>query len=178
VVSVVSGQKLVIGIVAAVVAGLAMGAGSGAAAPAACRPSQLHVKMAAVRGSAGAGNITYRVVLRNVSTQACVVSGHPALRLRGAGGRPLPTHMRVVPPGAGTAALIALSPGSAAAATLRFSPDVPGKGEQTTGPCEPVAHSVRVGLASPGSGSLVGPVKPPTSVCEHGTMTESLLSKV
>jgi hypothetical protein len=175
---VLSRHKLVSGIVASVATGLGATASSGTAAPAACRPSQLHAKMAAVRGSAGAGNITYRLVLRNTSAKACAVSGHPALRLRGAGGRRLPTHTRVAPPGAGTAALIALPPGGAAAATLRFSPDVPGRGEQTTGPCEPVAHSVRVTLASPGSGSLVGPVKPPTSVCEHGTMTESLLSKV
>jgi len=175
---VVSRHKLVIGVAVTTAAVFAATASSGTAAPAACGPSQLRATMAVVRGSAGAGNITYRLVLRNTSAKACAVSGHPALRLRGAGGRRLPTHMLVVPPGAGTAALIALPPGGAAAAALRFSPDVPGKGEQTTGPCEPVAHSVRVSLASPGSGSLVGPVRPPTSVCEHGTMTESLLSKV
>src|SRR4051812_47244454 len=110
VVSVMSRHRLVIGIVAAA-AGVAATASRGTAAPAACRPSQLQAKMAAVRGSAGAGNITYRLVLRNTSAKACAVSGHPALRLRGAGGRGLPTHMRVVPPGAGAAALIALPHG-------------------------------------------------------------------
>jgi Protein of unknown function (DUF4232) len=174
---VVSRVKLIIG-VAAAAAAFAATTGSGAAAPAACRPSQLHAKLAVVRGSAGAGNISYRLLLRNGSRSSCTVSGHPGLRLRGAAGRRLPTHLTAVPPGAGTAALITLPPGGSAAATLRFSPDVPGKGEQATGRCEPVAHSVRVTLASPGSGSLVGPIKPPTSVCEHGSMTEGLLSKV
>jgi hypothetical protein len=173
----VSRYRLIIGVAGATVAFAAM-AGSGAAAPAACRPSQLHAQMAGVRGSAGAGNITYRLVLRNSSGAACAVSGHPGLRLLGAYGRKLPTRVTGVPPGAGTAALITLPPGAAAAATERFSPDVPGKGEQTIGRCEPVAHSVRVTLASPGSGSLAGSIKPPTSVCEHGSISEGLLSKV
>ena len=84
--------------------------------------------------------------------------------------------MTPVPPGV-TAALILLAPGHSAAATLRFSPDVPGKGEQSTGQCEPTAHRVRVTLASPGQGTLSGPILPATPVCEHGGMAESLLSK-
>ena len=159
-------------------AALAAWTGSGAAATGACAPSALAARMMVVRGSAGAGNISYRLVLRNTSTATCEVSGHPGLRLRGAGGRALPTHVTAVAPGAGTAALIRLAPGQAAGAMLRFSPDVPGPGEQSTGRCEPVAHSVRVSLASPGSGALVGPVKPPTSVCEHGTMSEGLLTRL
>jgi hypothetical protein len=89
----------------------------------------------------------------------------------------MPTHVVGIPPGAATAVLVALAPGRSAAATLRFSPDVPGPGEQQVGRCEPVAHTVRVSLASPGSGSLVATIAPPTSVCESGRMTETLLSK-
>jgi len=37
---------------------------------------------------------------------------------------------------------------------------------------------VRITLASPGSGSLIGPITPPTAVCEHGAMTETNLSHV
>ena len=153
----------------------ASGAASGA--PSACRTSSLRAQMTAIRGSAGAGNIEYRLLLRNTGSAACGVSGHPALRLLSAKGAPLPTHVTAVPPGV-TAALIALAPGHSASATLRFSPDVPGTGEQTIGQCEPTAHRVRITLASPGHGTLSGPILPPTPVCEHGGMTESLLSAV
>ena len=91
--------------------------------------------------------------------------------------QPLPTHVTPVPPGV-TAALIGLAPARSASATLRFSPDVPGTGEQTTGQCEPTAHRVRITLASPGHGTVSGPILPPTPVCEHGGMTETLLSAV
>lgn len=143
----------------------------------ACAATGLSVRMVVVPGSAGAGNISYRIVLRNTGSAACTVSGHPGLQLRGARGRRLPTQVVPTPPGV-TAALILLRPGASAAATLRFSPDVPGPGEGHTGPCEPVAHSVRVTLASPGHGSLVGAITPATSVCEHGRITGGLLSKV
>ena len=153
----------------------ASGAASGA--PGACAPSSLAAKMTVIRGSAGAGNIEYRVLLRNTGSSACSVSGHPVLRLLGAKGAPLPTHVTPVPPGV-TAALIGLAPGHSASATLRFSPDVPGTGEQSIGQCEPTAHRVRITLASPGHGTLSAPILPPTPVCEHGGMTETLLSAV
>src|SRR5580704_1145422 len=121
--------------------------GAAAGAPAACAPSSLAAKMTVIRGSPGAGNIEYRLLLRNTGSAACSVSGHPALRLLGARGAALPTHVTPIPPGV-TAALIALAPGHSASATLRFSPDVPGIGEQSTGQCEPTAHRVRITLAS------------------------------
>jgi hypothetical protein len=148
---------------------------SSASASSACSASHLAAKMVVLQGSAGAGNIEYRLVLRNVSHTACTVSGHPALRLRAAGGANLPTHVMGVPLGV-TAVLVSLKPGAIATTTLRFSPDVPGPGEQTAGPCEKTAHSVRVSLSSPGSGSLVGPIQPPTAVCEHGSMSETNLN--
>lgn len=146
-------------------------------APGACAPSSLAAQMTVIKGSAGAGNIEYRLLLRNRGSAACTVSGHPALRLLGAAGAALPTHVTPVTPGV-TAALIALAPGRSASATLRFSPDVPGTGEQSIGQCEPTAHRVRVTLASPGHGSVIGPILPATPVCEHGGMTETLLSAV
>ena len=149
--------------------------GAASAAPGACAPSSLAAQMKVIRGSAGAGNIEYRLLLRNTGSAACSVSGHPALRLVGAAGAALPTHVTPIPPGV-TAALIGLAPGRSASATLRFSPDVPGKGEQTTGQCEPTAHRIRVTLASPGHGTVSGPIVPATPVCEHGGMTETLLS--
>jgi hypothetical protein len=71
--------------------------------------------------------------------------------------------------------MVILKPGKAAAETARFSPDVPGPGEGVAGrPCEPAAYKLRV--TPTGGGSVVVPVKPPTSVCEHGTMTLPALS--
>jgi hypothetical protein len=158
--------------VAAVGAVASAGAASGAAS--ACAPASLAARMSVIAGSAGAGNIEYRLLLRNTGSAACTVSGHPALRLLGAGGAALPTHVHPIPPGV-TAALITLAPGRSASATLRFSPDVPGPGETSTGRCEPTARRVRVTLASPGRGAVSGPITPPTPVCEHGGMTETLL---
>ncbi len=171
-------RRLVPSGVAALAAGaLVLGAVSvsTASGPSACSPAKLSARMTVIVGSAGAGNIEYRLLLKNTSGTGCLVSGRPGLRLLGAGGQPLPTHVTPVPPGS-IGVLVRLAPGASAAATLRFSPDVPGPGEQTTGPCEKTAHRVRVTLASPGGGTLTGPVSPPTAVCEHGSMTETNLS--
>ena len=166
-----------IGLGGAVALALAASSGGVASAASACTPGQLRAKMAVIRGSAGAGNIEYRVLLRNASTATCTVSGRVGLRLRGAHGQNLPTHVTAVPPGS-LGVLVTLAPGRSAAATVRFSPDVPGPGESAMGPCERTAHTVRVTLASPGSGSLIGPISPATAVCEHGGMSETNLSRV
>jgi hypothetical protein len=154
---------------------LLAGGPASTAATSACTPADLHASMNVINGSGAAGHISYGVRLRNTSSSSCVVSGRPGLRLRGKHGHNLPTHVVADHPGTGTAALITLAPHKAAVAEARFSPDVPGTGEGTTGPCERTAYSVRVTLASPGSGSLVGGVHPPTPVCEHGRIVEGLL---
>lgn len=170
-----SARSTLIALAAVAAAASVPGLGAASAgASSACSASQLSAKMVVIQGSAGAGNIEYHLVLRNVSRAECTVSGHPGLRLRAAGGSSLPTHVTGVPPGV-TAVLVSLKPGATATTTLRFSPDVPGPGEQTAGPCEKTAHSVRVSLSSPASGSLLGPIQPPTAVCEHGSMTETNL---
>src|SRR5262245_34069889 len=142
-----------------------------------CVAAQLTGSFAGVPGSAGAGNIVYRLRLRNRSSRTCFVSGLAGLRLLGRTGRPLPT--KVVPafrPGL-TAVHVVLRPGQTAKAEARFSPDIPGPGEpQTTGPCEPKAYRVRI-APPPGGGTLVGPVLPPTPVCEHGGMSLKALSR-
>lgn len=144
------------------------------AAPAPCAGRDLTGTFAAVPGSAGAGQISYNLRLRNRSTHACFVSGLPALRLLGRYGKPLPTHVSAAHPGQLTAVKVVLRPGGYAAATARFSPDVPGPGEQSTKQCETTAYHVRV-TAPPGAGSFVAPVTPPTPVCEHGSMVLSAL---
>jgi hypothetical protein len=149
------------------------------ASPAAVQPgraSQLGGSFTVIPGSPGAGNISYLLRLRNRSSKTCFVSGLTQLRLLSKTGRPLPT--KVVPvfrPGL-TAVRVVLRPGRSAKAEARFSPDIPGPGEpQTRGPCEPKAYRLRI-TPPPGGGTLVGPVTPPTPVCEHGTISLRALS--
>jgi hypothetical protein len=146
----------------------------GAAATPVCVGKDLTGSFAAVPGSAGAGNISYNLRLRNRSTHTCFVSGLPQLRLVGLHGKALPTHVRPSHPGALTAVRVDVRPGGYTAATARFSPDVPGVGEGNYGPCEPKAYRARV-TVPPGGGVVVVPLVPATSVCEHGTMTFSVM---
>jgi len=141
-----------------------------------CTRGVLRASMSVVNGSAGAGQITYSVRLRNAGQTPCTVSGRPGLRLLDRHGNRLPTHVVPDKRGTGTAALITLAPGRAASTRARFSPDVSGPGEPAAGACEHTAHRVRVTLASPGSGSLDGPVTPATPVCEHGRIVLGLLT--
>jgi hypothetical protein len=147
---------------------------TGSAAPAACTGADLEGRFAAVPGSAGAGNIVYELRLRNTSASPCVVSGLPAVTLLDRNGSPLPTHVSAAQPGQATAAQIVLQNGQSAKADARFSPDVPGTGEQQTGPCEPKAYVLRV--TAPGGGAVAAPISPPTSVCEHGSLSFSVFS--
>jgi hypothetical protein len=139
----------------------------------ACKGKNLTGKFIVVPNSQGAGNVLYTLQLRNASKSTCFVSGIPGLHLIGKTGKPLPTHAVPLHPGALTAVKVTLKPGAYAAATARFSPDVPGTGEGHPGNCEPVAYKIRISPS--GGGSLVGPVGPPTPVCEHGGMTLTTL---
>jgi hypothetical protein len=135
--------------------------------PAACVGGDLSARFAVVFGSAGAGQIVYRLTLRNTSAAACTVPGIPRLRLLDARGRPLPTRVTRDRPGS-PAPRVELAPGASTAATARFSPDVPGVGEpRARRACEPVAHRLRVLLAQ---SAVVAKVAPPTPVCEHGRL--------
>ena len=149
------------GLLAAILVVLAAPAGSRASA---C--TGLGGTFSVVPGSAGAGNIVYTLRLHNGGTTACLLRGLPQLRLLGTGGRPLPT--KIVADKRFHATPFLLRPGRTAAATARFTPDVPGPGEQRPGPCEPTAHTARVLAAG---ASVVVPLRPPTRVCVHGSMT-------
>ncbi|HEU5363696.1 MAG TPA: DUF4232 domain-containing protein [Gaiellaceae bacterium] len=151
-----------------VVAGIASAFGSSPkGAP--CSGVQLAGAFSVVRGSAGAGNISYRLALKNVSGSTCTVTGLPQGRLLSKTGKPLPTHVQAATPGMLTAVLVRLAPGAHAYAEARFSPDVPGVGEPVAGRrCEPTAYWFRV--TAPGGGTKKVKVAPPTSVCEHGRL--------
>jgi Protein of unknown function (DUF4232) len=153
---------------ALVLCALAASAGAGAAPSApSCRGADLSVAFRGIPGSAGAGNISYVLQIRNRSHHACFVSGVPAARLLGRLGKKLPTHVLPAPPRR-TAHHVVLRPGRYAAADARFSPDVPGPGEPVVHVCERTAYRIR--LTAPGGGTTIGPIVPPTPVCEHGTM--------
>jgi uncharacterized protein YecT (DUF1311 family) len=155
------------------VVGVAL-ARSSASSP--CNGSQLSGTFTAVPGSAGAGSISYRLTLVNRSQSTCFVTGIPRVVLLDVNGRALPTSVRPAAPGVATSAKIDLAPGSAATADARFSPDVPGPGEQHPGACEKTAYWLAVRPA-PGPGKLSVPVSPPTPVCEQGRMSFSLLRR-
>ena len=156
-----------------IAAGLIPPGGSARTATPACGGRDLGGSFRAVPGSPAAGSITYRLRLTNRSSTACWVSGIPQLRLLGAKGGALPTHVSPAYPGQGTAARIVLAPGRSAKSDARFSPDVPGVGEGHPGQCEPTAHRLRVTV---GGSSLTVAVTPPTPVCEHGSLRMSLFS--
>jgi uncharacterized protein DUF4232 len=155
---------------------LALAASAGAtraATPEFCAGSALTGSFAAVPGSAGAGSISYLLTLRNRSARSCAVTGLPALRLLGRNGRNLPTHAAAARVGIATAVRVTLRPGGRTSVTARFSPDVPGPGEPVSGRlCEPTAYRLRV--AARGGGATVVPIRPPTPVCEHGTLFVSV----
>jgi Domain of unknown function (DUF4232) len=132
-----------------------------------CTGSQLAGRFAVVPGSAGAGNITYALRLKNTSRTSCSVTGLPQGQLLGRYGGKLPTQIRAAFPGALAAILVTLQPGRWTRATARFSPDVPGTGDHTPGRCEPTAYGFRV--AAQGRATTVR-VLPPTPVCERGRL--------
>ena len=120
-----------------------------------------------VPGSPGAGTIVYTLTVKNTSPVACYVSGLPSVHLIGANGADLPTSVVPEQPGTATAAKITLQPGGTASADARFSPDVPGTGDQTGGQCQPKAVKLRVAF---GGAPLDVVVSPATSVCEKGQL--------
>jgi hypothetical protein len=115
------------------VGGVAL-ARSSAASP--CNAAALSGTFREIPNSAGAGNITYRLTLTNMSHASCFVTGIPSGTLLDKQGKALPTHAYALSPGTALAAKIELAPGASATAESRFSPDVPGDGEQHPGLCE------------------------------------------
>jgi len=142
-----------------------------------CTGAMLTGTFKAVPNSEGAGNIVYRLRLVDSSSQPCFVTGIPGLTLLTASGKKLPTNARFGGrPGALSAVMVPLTTGHAAALTARFSPDVPGPGEPVLkNACERTAYKLRV--APSGGGTVVVPIKPPTPVCEHGTLSLTVFTR-
>ncbi|HKB92814.1 MAG TPA: DUF4232 domain-containing protein [Gaiellaceae bacterium] len=132
-----------------------------------CAASGLQGSFAGVQGSAGAGQITYRLTLTNTGPTPCYVMGIPQVQLLGTTGAALPTSSSAEP-GQPAPQKVALQHGGTATADARFSPDVNGQGDSQTGRCQPTATVLRV--TAPGGGTLDAPVQPPTPVCEMGSL--------
>jgi hypothetical protein len=130
-----------------------------------CLGTQLAAVFALIPGSAGAGQIAYTLTVRNSSPTPCSVHGVPQGTLLGANGTELPTHVKSA---GGGGRRIVLPPGAAATAQARFSPDVAGTGDSQSGECQPEAHTFQVN--ADGGGVTEAAIKPPTSVCQQGTL--------
>jgi hypothetical protein len=138
------------------------------AAISACIGVQLSGTFKEAPGGSGAGQIEYVLTLTNTSGTKCTISGLPTAVLLDASGVALPTKVT----GTAISPLVALATGASAHATARFSPDVPGKGDSQSGTCQPKAYTLRV--TPNGGGTVDAPIKPPTSVCERGTLNFSV----
>jgi hypothetical protein len=162
-------------ILLAIVAVAAASTPAGAQTQASCTGKQLKGSFAVVRGSAGAGNITYKLVLKNVSQRVCTMTGLPQGRLLGKTGKALPTRVKAAFAPGLTAILVRLAPGKTTFATARFSPDVPGPGEPVAGKkCEPTSWFFRV--VGQGGGTTTVKLAPSTPVCGHGRLLFSAYS--
>ena len=138
---------------------------SGAASP--CTGDQLSGTFAVVPGSGGAGQISYALTLTNTSGSTCSLFGVPEAQLLSASGPSPPTTIVLVQESAPQEAAT-LSPGGSTVVQARFSPSVPGSGDSQSGPCQPKAYTLRV--APNGGGAVDAPIRPPTSVCQLGTL--------
>jgi hypothetical protein len=131
-----------------------------------CTGGQLAGSFVLVPGSAGAGQIVYALTLKNTSPSPCSLRGIPNGTLLGVTGAALPTHVRAG--GAGRTKRVVLQPGASAVAQARFSATVPGQGDSQSGTCQPTASTLQV--TTTGGGVTDAAIRPPTSVCEQGTL--------
>jgi hypothetical protein len=125
-----------------------------------CSAGELAATFSYVPDSNATGHELYR--LRIVDrTGACTLKGKVKLQLLAASGTAVPTHVS-----GSIAAKTVTSAGTKI--DLELSPDLYGPGEPASGPCEPVAHRLRVTTSA---GRITAPVTPATPVCRHGAMT-------
>jgi hypothetical protein len=138
------------------------------AASAPCAAGSLQGSFDVVPGSPGAGQISYTLKLTNTGATPCYVSGIPQVQLLGTTGGALATSASAEPPAPANPPKVSLQHGGSAVAEARFSPDVNGTGDSTTGQCQPTATVLRI--TAPGGGTLDAPIQPPTPVCEQGSL--------
>jgi hypothetical protein len=150
----------------AAIAAFAAGSASGSVTQ--CSALHLSAKMTVIGGSRGAGNVSYKLTLKNNGPGSCLINKHPGLRLVGKSGLGLPTHVKKI----GSNGFVSIQAGKSVSQQLRFSPDIPGPGEPSHGACEPAAHKIVVSLNPT---TVRGPILPPTPVCGHGAIQQKPL---
>jgi hypothetical protein len=155
---------------AAGVALAALSAPAGAAPPTPCKTGSLKLSLNLIPNSQGAGNVVYKLRVTNRSASDCSL-GPPTIVLLGRRGSVLPSHSHA------TGGLIVIGANSTATSNARFSPDIPGTGDKQKGQCQPTAYKVKASFNG-SSGTVTGPVKPPTPVCERGSMSLTALRQV
>lgn len=129
-----------------------------------CQGTDLTGDFTLIPNSAGAGQIAYALTVKNSSLSPCWVQGIPQGTLLGANGTVLPTNVK----GSRGGKRIVLPHGASATAQARFSPDVAGDGDSQSGTCQPQAHTFQ--LSAQGVSVTEAAIKPPTSVCQRGTL--------
>src|SRR5581483_4504537 len=154
-------------IVAAGLAAAALTPLAGASSAPACATGNLSVSFTFIPGSPGAGNVEYTLKVKNTGANSCSL-GKPTVTLLGKSGAANPSHSH------STGAAVTVPAGGTAKADARFSPDVAGTGDTQSAACQPVSYKVKVAFkGSPGT--VTGPIKPPTRVCERGSMSINAL---
>ena len=143
-------------------------------AEAECRAGDLRGTFDHIPFSEGAGSTSYRLTVTNIGSSPCFVFGVPDVQLLGTRGSPLPTHVAAAQAGTALAVAVTLQHGDSATADARFSPDVPGLGDKTPGQCEPIATTLRVTVWA--ANAFDAPIKPPTPVCEQGSLNFSFFT--
>jgi len=129
-----------------------------------CAGMDLSAVFTLIPGSAGAGQIGYTLTVKNTGQAPCSLHGIPQGTLVAVSGAALPTRVKAA---GGGGARVVLPPGASATAVARFSPDVAGTGDSQSGPCQPAARTFQL---SAGGSVAEAEIKPPTSVCQQGTL--------
>jgi hypothetical protein len=156
-------KKLVFGIVAAGLATAALTPLAGASSAPACATNNLKVSFNLIPNSQGAGNLEYTLKVANTGPNGCSL-GKPTVTLIGKTGSTLPSHS------ISSGAAVVVPAGGTAKTDARFSPDVAGTGDKQMGQCEPTAYKLKIAFKG-STGTVTGAIKPPTPVCERGTMS-------
>ncbi|NUP46470.1 MAG: DUF4232 domain-containing protein [Catenulispora sp.] len=119
-----------------------------------------------VPGSEGAGHVAADISLQNTSNHSCTVTGYPGIQQLASDEHPLPTNVVRFPT---TVTTVTVAPGGWVHSEIRYSPNIPGEGEPTTGNCEPETVHALAQLPGDSKWAKVTVVVP-TTVCEKGTV--------
>jgi Protein of unknown function (DUF4232) len=139
-------------------------------APATAAPGRCHardLRASLLRQPPGAGQRFAHVQLTNISSHSCTIFGYPGAQLLRADGSRVPTD--VVRDHSRTPHLLTLRHGRRAAALWHWGA-VAGRGEPTSGRCEPTARTIEI--TAPDAFRSLRIKWPYGPVCEHGRIVE------